>query len=71
MNANQQLLAEIDAFLAVSGMAATTFGKKAAGNSQVVERMREGCSVTLRTADRIRQFIAENRPNREGRRRVA
>lgn len=71
MNANQQLLAEIDAFLAASGMAETTFGKKAAGNSQVVDRMRDGSSVTLRTADRIRRFIAESQPDRGGRRRVA
>ena len=74
MNAHQQLLAEIDAFLAESGMAATTFGKKAAKNSQVVDRMRDGRSVTLRTADRIRKFIrtkAEELEDFKPRRRVA
>ena len=71
MNANQQLLAEIDAYLASSGMAATTFGKRAANNSQVVDRMREGSSVTLKTADRIRQFIRDSQPNRGRRRRAA
>ena len=70
MNSHQQLLAEINAFLAVSGMAATTFGKRAANNSQVVDRMSEGRSVTLRTAERIRQFIRENAPAKP-RRRVA
>lgn len=72
MNANQQLLAAIDAFLANSGMAASTFGKKAAGNSEVVARLRDGCSITLTTADRIRNFIAEQRGrNGRAKRRVA
>ena len=71
MNANQQLLAEIDTFLVMSGMAATTFGKRAANNSQVVERMREGGSITLKTADRIRRFIRDNVPDERPRRRVA
>lgn len=72
MTANQQLLAEINAFLKISGMAATTFGKVAAGNSQIVERMVAGGSVTLRTADRIRNFIRRKTEELEkARRRVA
>jgi hypothetical protein len=71
MSANQQLLAEIDAFLHATGMPETQFGQKACGNWLLMERLRGGGSVTLKTADRIRTFMSENRPARERRRRVA
>ena len=56
------LLIEIESFLEVSGMAATTFGQKAVHEWRLVERLRDGGDVTTRTAERIREFIAQHRP---------
>jgi len=52
------LLAEIEAFLDETGMAATTFGEKAIRDWQLVRRLREGGDVTTRKAEIIRAFIA-------------
>lgn len=52
------LLAEIEAFLADTGMAASTFGQRAIRDWQVVERLRAGGDVTTRKAVAIRAFIA-------------
>jgi hypothetical protein len=52
------LLAEMKAFLNRSGMAASYFGKKACGNSEVIARLEAGGTVTLDTAHSIRKFIA-------------
>jgi len=70
MDETQQLIAEIDAFLAQSGMAATTFGQKAVRNWRIVEQIRSGCNIGMKTAGRIRGFISENQkqpPKREAR----
>ena len=53
-----QLLIEIEAFLQLSGMAASTFGQKAVHEWRLVERLREGGDVTTRNAERIRAFMA-------------
>jgi ribosomal protein L5 len=57
-----QLLAEIESFLVRTGMAATTFGQKSIKNWKLVDRLRDGGSVTLRQAVRIREFIRSYRP---------
>lgn len=54
-----ELLSEIRDFLARTGMGPSYFGKVACGNSELVERLEAGKTVTLVTADKIRQFIAE------------
>lgn len=58
---NTDLLHEIETFLAESGMAASTFGKKAVGNSELVERLsrpgRRGPGCWPDTAERVREFI--------------
>ena len=61
-----KLLSEIKAFLRESGMSATYFGKQAVGNSEVVRRLETGGTVTLITAQRMRDYIA----NPEERRRA-
>ena len=66
MDANQQLVAEIEAYAAATGMAVRTFCKKAAGNSELVERMRGGGSVTLKIAERVRNYIRANPAKRAG-----
>ena len=60
MNAQQTLLAEIEAFLLVSGMAPGSFGHATVNDGKFVGRLRRGGSVTLDTAERIRKYIAEN-----------
>ena len=53
----EELLAEIEAFLARTGMGPTQFGKLIDNNTNVVKRLRAGKSITTDTADKIRDFI--------------
>ena len=46
-------------------MSATYFGKRAVNNSELVERLRAGGDVTIRTADRLREFMEANPPASE------
>lgn len=65
MNIHQNnLLSEIDAFLAETGMGPSYFGKQATGNSEVVSRLREGRRVWPETETKLRAFmIAHRRTN--------
>lgn len=56
-----ELLREIRAFLRETRMGPTYFGKVAAGNSELVSRLKAGKTITLRTAERARKFMAERR----------
>lgn len=58
MTAKQSLLKEIEQFLALSGMNESAFGHQTNNDGKLVKRLRDGGSVTLETADRIRKFIA-------------
>ena len=58
-NTDPNLISEIDAFLARTGMGQAYFGKLAAGNSEVVARLRAGRRVWPETALAIRRFIAD------------
>lgn len=70
MSAKQSLLREIETFLRTTGMKESAFGHKTNKDGKLLDRLREGGTVTLETAERIRKFIADNQP--EGnRRRVA
>jgi hypothetical protein len=51
------ILHEIDEFLRASGMGPTYFGKVAVGNSELVQRLREGRPILTSTAQRVRAFI--------------
>lgn len=55
------LLTDIKAFLDESGMGPSYFGKVACGNSELVGRLESGKTITLETADRIREYMAERR----------
>ena len=61
MDSSLILLQEIDAFLAETGMTQTRFGLDAMNNSSFVRQLRNGHSVTLRTMDRVRTFMAKER----------
>lgn len=64
-----QLLADIDAFLAETGMGETYFGRAAAGNSELVRRLRDGGRIWPDTEVEVRAFMAFRRTlaAREGR----
>jgi hypothetical protein len=53
-----QLLVEIEAFLVTSGMSPTMFGIQAMSDGTFFKRLKSGGSVTLTTADRLRDFMA-------------
>lgn len=55
------LLGEIRTFLSETGMGPSYFGKAACGNSEVVGRLEAGRTVTLATAEKIRDFIRDRR----------
>ena len=63
------LLNEIDEFLSVSNLSATAFGEKVMNDRHLVRRLKNGGSVTLKTADKIRTFIADWKPRGKGRAR--
>jgi hypothetical protein len=60
----EQLLAEIEAFIANHAMSATAFGEIVINDRHLVRRLRAGGSVTLDTWDRIRAFMADYKPMR-------
>jgi hypothetical protein len=53
------LLAEIETFCRDHEISPTAFGEEAIGDRRLVGSLREGRSVTLRTADQIRAFMAK------------
>src|SRR5689334_14665081 len=55
----RDLLAEIEAFLADSGLTPTKFGLAAVNDGHLVANLRRGHSVTLKTADRVRAFMRQ------------
>jgi len=54
----QRLAREIDLFLNSTGMAESTFGRKAVNDGKLLSRLRSNGSVTLEKAAQIRRFIA-------------
>ncbi len=53
------LLTDIQAFIRETGIGPSYFGKASCGNSELVERLENGGTVTLTTAERIRAFMRE------------
>ena len=60
-SADEGLLAEIEAFLAQSGLTPTKFGVAAVNDGHLVANLRRGSSVTLKTADKVRAYMASRR----------
>lgn len=54
---HKTLLAEIEQFLAETGMGASYLGSRAVGNSSVVQRLRQGRRIYGETEKGLRQFI--------------
>ena len=59
----QTLLQEIDAFLSATGMGVSYFGKQAAGNSELVRRLRDGGRIWPETEIKVRAFMASHKRN--------
>jgi hypothetical protein len=64
-NSNSSLLREIESFLDSSELSASAFGQEVMGDRHLVRRLRNGGSVTLPTADKIRGFIKDWKPRRK------
>ena len=60
MNA-QQLLQEIADYCRHSGLAESTFGRRAVNDGKLAQRLRNGGRITTETLDRIREFMENNR----------
>src|SRR5205085_1792861 len=59
MNA-QELLQEISDYCRHSGLAESTFGRRAVNDGKLTTRLRNGGRITTDTLDRIRAFITSN-----------
>jgi SAM-dependent methyltransferase len=57
MNEIDALIRDIETFCRSGDIAESTFGRLAAGNSKLVMRLREGKSVTLKTVQRVREYM--------------
>jgi len=55
---HQDLLDEIDSFLARTGMGPSYFGKIACGNSELVQRLRRGRRIWPETEEQVRSFMS-------------
>jgi hypothetical protein len=60
MNA-QELLQEISEYCRNTGLAESTFGRRAVNDGKLASRLRHGGRITTETLDRIRAFMASNR----------
>jgi hypothetical protein len=55
---SQELIAELDAFLDRYGIADSTFGIRAVGDSHLVQRIRDSRPIRRSTILKIRKYIA-------------
>jgi len=60
MDETQQLISEIDEFLASTGMAPSTFGQKAVRNWRIVDQIKSGGNTGMKTAARIREYMRQH-----------
>jgi phosphopantothenoylcysteine decarboxylase/phosphopantothenate--cysteine ligase len=60
-NTTRALLAEIEIFLAEFGVSPTKFGLDAVNDGHLIKNLRSGASVTLKTADKVRAHMADER----------
>jgi hypothetical protein len=60
MNATETLMDEIEAFSRKAGISPSTLGRKAVNDGKLIHRLKRGGSVTLETAERIREYMRQN-----------
>ena len=56
----QELLAEISDYCRQTGLAESTFGRRAVNDGKLANRLRQGGRITTETVNRIRAFITAN-----------
>jgi hypothetical protein len=57
----QELLAQISDFCRLTGLAESTFGRRAVNDGKLANRLRNGGRITTETVDRIQAFMDANR----------
>jgi len=57
---NDAILREISDFCRATGLAESTFGRRAVNDGKLASRLRNGGRITTETLDRIRAFMASN-----------
>ncbi len=62
MNVEKQFLADIENYLAETGMPAYAFGLETVRDPAFVKDLREGRSCSLRLASKVREFMEVNPP---------
>src|SRR5215213_3733950 len=67
---NDAILQEISDFCRQSGLAESTFGRRAVNDGKLASRLRNGGRITTETLERIRGFMAQNNSGAPARRRV-
>ena len=58
---HQDLLQEISDYCRKTGLAESTFGRRAVNDGKLAARLRNGGRITTYTLDRIRTFMVDNR----------
>jgi len=61
---HKPLVDKIKAFLEETGMSPSYFGKVSVGNSELVRRLYEGGSVTVKTQNLLLKYMKENKSKR-------
>lgn len=61
-----EMLAKIEAFCAENEIPPTTFGRLAVGDGNLIPGLRRDRSMTLRTGQRIIDFMTGYRPSKQG-----
>lgn len=54
------LIKEIEAYCKAAGIAPTTFGRLSGAGGTFISRLRAGGGCTMRTVEKIRQYMADN-----------
>lgn len=60
------LLSEVERFLKLTGMGSSYLGKLAVGNSEIVERLRNGGTCYSSTEKKLRAFMREREAAQSG-----
>lgn len=61
MNEIDSVVKEIETYCREHGIAESTFGRLAVGNSKLMTRLRSGKGITLKTLQRVREFMLNQR----------
>lgn len=65
MTLHEEIVAEIDAFLARTGMAPSRFGHEAIGDKALVMRLKRGRQLRTDTIEALRLYMHTYRPPRK------